>query len=83
MFTFHYLICNNPVKETATGNNQYNVKKLIFDNDKLSSSDDLLIVKDKLDILKNELILNQYTNINDCKIDLESFLKNINLSKIN
>jgi len=83
MFTFHYLICNNPVKENTTGNSQYNVKKLIFDNNKLSTSDDLLMVKDKLDILKNDLISSQYTNINDNKIDLDSFLKNINLSKIN
>ncbi len=83
MFTFHYLICTMPVKDSNYGSCQYNVKKLIFENNQLSTSDDLLITKDKLGILKKDITENQFTEIDDCKIDLDSFLKNIELSKVN
>jgi len=82
MFTFHYLICTKPSKDTDYESIQYKVKKLIFDNHQLSSSDDFLINEDKLLLLKKDLIENQYTEINDSKIDLDSFLKNIELSKV-
>lgn len=82
MFTFHYLICKKPAKDTNYGS-QFNVKKLIFDNNQLSSSDDLMVNEDKLDILKKEIAESQFTEIDDYKIDLDSFLKNIELSKVN
>ena len=96
MFTFHYLICKKPIKDNGSVNSdnndmnsanskhsQYRLKKLIFENNQLSSSDDLVVNEDKLDLLLKDLIETQYTEINDNKIDLDSFLKNIELSKIN
>ena len=83
MFTFHYLICIKPYNDANYGSNQYKVKKLIFENNQLSSLDDLVINEEKLLILKKDLVETQYTEINDSKIDLDSFLKNIELSKLN
>tara|TARA_X000000950_G_C13761084_1_gene596829 strand:+ start:825 stop:1031 length:207 start_codon:yes stop_codon:yes gene_type:complete len=62
---------------------QYRLKKLIFENNQLSSSDDLVVNEDKLELLLKDLVETQYTEINDSKIDLDSFLKNVELSKIN
>lgn len=83
MFTFHYLICTMPVKDSNYESCQYKVKKLIFENNQLSTSDDLLITGEKLDVLKKDISENQFTEIEDCKIDIDSFLKNIELSKVN
>tara|TARA_E500000178_G_C17037751_1_gene764400 strand:- start:10183 stop:10485 length:303 start_codon:yes stop_codon:yes gene_type:complete len=83
MFTFHYLICKKPIKDENYGSSQYKVKKLIFENNQLSSSDDLCVNEDKLTALKSDILENQFTEIDDSKIDLDSFLKNIELSKVN
>ena len=96
MFTFHYLICKKPIKNNGSVNSdnndmnsmnskhsQYRLKKLIFENNQLSSSDDLVVNEDKLELLLKDLVETQYTEINDSKIDLDSFLKNVELSKIN
>ena len=83
MFTFHYLICKDPCKIQEYGSSHYNVKKLIFENNQLTTSDDLVVSAEKLNLIKKDLIENQFTEINDCKIDLDSFLKNIDLTKIN
>lgn len=85
MFTFHYLICDSPKKsnlQDETVNKKYQIKKLIFDDNKLQNSEDNIISKDKLDKLVNSLYPNQYTLIDGNKIDLDSFLKNISLTKV-
>ncbi len=73
MFTFHYIVCNVPKKD------KYHVKKLIFIDKKLEKTDDLYLYPEQVNSLKGELIESQYTNIQDDSINLDSFLKNINL----
>lgn len=80
MFTFHYLICDSPIKEKE--NEKFQIKKLIFQNDNLQSSDDILASKKSKMQLLSELEEKNYTIINDCKIDIDSFLKNIKLTKV-
>tara|TARA_E500000178_G_C16963485_1_gene727200 strand:- start:862 stop:1062 length:201 start_codon:yes stop_codon:yes gene_type:complete len=58
---------------------KYHVKKLIFIDKKLEKTDDLYLYPEQVNSLKGELIESQYTNIQDDSINLDSFLKNINL----
>ena len=73
MFTFHYLICNVPKKE------KYHVIKLIFMNNKLENNDELYFNTNQLDNLKNSIDKSQYTTIYESTVNLDSFLKHINL----
>tara|TARA_B100001287_G_C22638716_1_gene508981 strand:+ start:1218 stop:1451 length:234 start_codon:yes stop_codon:yes gene_type:complete len=73
MITFHYLICNVPKKE------KYHVMKLVFMNNILNNKDEMFLTNNQYYTLKNSLEDNLYTDINDSKVNLESFLKNINL----
>ena len=76
MVTFHYIICDVAKKD------KYHVKKLIFIEKKLEKSDDLYFNLNQLTTLKNEISKNEYTIINDSKVNLDSFLKNINLKHL-
>ena len=78
MFTFHYLICDSPIKE----NEKFQIKKLIFQNDNLQSSDDILASKKAKMQLLSDLDEKNYKIINDSKIDIDLFLKNIKLTKV-
>ncbi len=73
MVNFHYIICNVPCKD------KYHVKKLIFLDKKLESTDDFFLSEIKINELKNNFDSNQITTINESKIDLDSFLKSVNL----
>ena len=73
MVTFHYIICNQAKKD------RYQVKKLIFIEQKLEKSDDFSMNEIQILNLKNDLKDNEYTSIDEDKIDLESFLRNVNL----
>ena len=75
MLTFYYIICDVPKKE------KFEVKKLIFIDKKLDSTDNLKLNIGQVSKLKNSLSDDQYTVINDSNINLDSFLKNINLFK--
>lgn len=75
MLTFYYIICDVPKKE------KFEVKKLIFIDKKLDSTDNLKLNIGQVNKLKNSLSDDQYTVINDSNINLDSFLKNINLFK--
>jgi len=77
MITFHYLICNVPKKE------KYHVMKLIFNDNKLQNNDEMFLSKNKLDNLLNFLDTSKYTHINDSKVNIDSFLKHINLFNMN
>ena len=85
MFTFHYLICKTPKKKRereVTNSMKFQVKKLVFNDNKLETSDEYFVSREKLDKLVNDLDYKDYTEIDDDKIDLDSFLKNIKLSKL-
>ena len=73
MISFHYVICDEPIK------NKHHVKKLIFLNKKLDSTDNLNMNQSQIEILKNSIDDKDYTTIHDSKIDLDNFLKNLNL----
>jgi hypothetical protein len=73
MLTFYYIICDVPKKE------KYEIKKLIFIDNKLDSIDNFNLNLGQVSKLKNSLSENQYKIINDCYVNLDSFLKNINL----
>tara|TARA_B100001093_G_C26764469_1_gene987222 strand:+ start:835 stop:1065 length:231 start_codon:yes stop_codon:yes gene_type:complete len=73
MVNFHYIICNIPNKD------KYHVKKLVFINKKLESSDDFFLSEEKVNNLKSEFSEDMITEVNESKIDLNSFLKSINL----
>tara|TARA_B100000161_G_C33500317_1_gene391358 strand:- start:194 stop:424 length:231 start_codon:yes stop_codon:yes gene_type:complete len=73
MLTFYYIICDVPKKE------KYEIKKLIFIDNKLDSIDNLNLSMGQVSKLKNNLSEGQYKIINDCNVNLDSFLKNINL----
>ena len=75
MLTFYYIICDVPKKE------KFEVKKLIFIDKKLDSTDNLKLNIGQVSKLKNSLSEDKYTVINDSNINLDSFLKNINLFK--
>ena len=75
MLTFHYIICDVPRKE------KYHIKKLVFIDQKLNNTDDLHLNLGQVSKLKNNLSENEYTEINESVINLESFLKNVNLIK--
>ena len=73
MVNFHYIICNVPCKE------KYHVKKLVFIDNKLETTDDYFLTHQKVTSLRNEFSGNMITSINESKIDLDSFLKSVNL----
>ena len=75
MLTFHYIICDVPKKE------KYHVKKLVFFDKKMEQSEDLMLTLNQLIKLKSGISEGEYTVINDSQVNLESFLKNINLIK--
>lgn len=73
MLTFYYIMCDVPKKD------KYEVKKLIFIDNKLESIDNLNLNMGQVSKLKNNLSEGQFKIINDCNVNLDSFLKNINL----
>ena len=73
MISFHYVICDEHIK------NKHHVKILIFLNKKLDSTDNLNMNQSQIEILKNSIDDKDYTTIHDSKIDLDNFLKNLNL----
>ena len=75
MLTFHYIICDVPKKE------KYHIKKLIFMENKLEKTDDMILNLGQVSKLKNSVSEKEYTIINDSEVNLNSFLKNINLMK--
>ena len=77
MVTFHYIVCNVPKKD------KYHVKKLVFVDQKLEQTDDLYFNDNQLNVLKNKNDKDNITIIDESKIDLNSFLKHINLVKTN
>ena len=58
---------------------RYQVKKLIFIDKKLEKTEDYFMTNMQILNLKNDLNDKEYSSLNEEKIDLESFLKNINL----
>ena len=58
---------------------RYQVKKLIFIDKKLEKTEDYFMTNMQILNLKNDLKDKEYSSLNEEKIDLESFLKNINL----
>lgn len=75
MLTFHYIICDVPKKE------KYHIKKLIFMENKLEKTDDMTLNLGQVSKLKNSIPEKEYTVINDSEVNINSFLKNINLMK--
>ena len=75
MITFHYLICNVPKKE------KYHVMKLIFMDNKLENNNEMFVNFNQLNNLKNSLEPTQYSIIENNSVNLDSFLKHINLFK--
>jgi len=75
MLTFHYIICDVAKKD------KYHVKKLIFIGDKLEKSEEYYMNINQVSSIKNDTLETNYTIINDSKIDIDTFLKNINLFK--
>lgn len=75
MVTFHYIICDVTKKE------KYHIKKLIFIDDKLEKSEDIYMNNIQVKTLKDSISETEYTIINDSKVNLDTFLKNINLIK--
>ena len=73
MLSFHYIVCNIANKE------KYHVKKLVFVDQKLEKTDEYFMSEDKIVNLRNSNEEKNYTIINDSKIDLDSFLKSVNL----
>lgn len=76
MVTFHYIICSVPKKE------KYHVKKLVFVDQKLEQTDELYFNNNQINTLKNEIEEKDITIIEESKVDLDSFLKYVNLTKI-
>ena len=74
MLTFHYIICNIKKKD------KYHVKKLVFVDQTLEKTDDFNMTDNQIIQLKNEIEEKNYTEICDQKVDLDSFLKNVNIS---
>jgi hypothetical protein len=75
MLTFHYIICDVPKKD------KYHVKKLIFIENKLNNTDNMILNLGQVSKLKNSISEKEYTLIKDSKLNIDSFLKNINLMK--
>jgi len=73
MLSFHYIVCN------IANNDKYHVKKLIFVDNKLEKTDEYFMTEDKIIQLKNSYDEKNYTVVNDTKIDLDTFLKSVNL----
>ena len=73
MVAFHYIICDVPRKE------KYHVKKLIFMNDKVERSENYnMTLNQKISLVK-DLLGEDYTQINESEVNLDTFLKNVNL----
>jgi len=75
MLTFHYIICDVPKKD------KYHVKKLIFIENKLNNTDNMVLTLGQVSKLKNSISEKEYTIIEDSEVNIDSFLKNINLMK--
>lgn len=75
MVTFHYIICDVIKKE------KYHVKKLIFIDEKLEKSEDIYMNSNQVRTLKDSILETEYTIINETKVNLDTFLKNISLIK--
>lgn len=75
MLTFHYIICDVPKKD------KYHVKKLIFIENKLNNTDNMILTLGQVSKLKNSISEKEYTLIKDSEVNIDSFLKNINLLK--
>ena len=75
MLTFHYIICDVPKKD------KYHVKKLVFVENKLEKTDDMILNLGQVSKLKNSITEQNFTIINDFEVNIDSFLKNINLLK--
>ena len=75
MLTFHYIICDVPKKD------KYHVKKLIFIENKLNNTDNMILTLGQVSKLKNSISEKEYTIIKDSEVNIDSFLKNINLIK--
>lgn len=75
MLTFHYIICDVPKKD------KYHVKKLIFIENKLNNTDNMVLTLGQVSKLKNSISEKEYTVIEDSEVNIDSFLKNINLMK--
>ena len=73
MLSFHYIVCNIADRE------KYHVKKLVFVDQKLEKTDEYFMSEDKISMLKNSNDEKNYTMIDDSKIDLDTFLKSVNL----
>ena len=59
MFTFHYIVCELAKK------NKHHIKKIIFNNKQLDTTEDMYLSEDKLIALKRSLDLSEYTSINE------------------
>jgi len=75
MITFHYIISDVIKKE------KYHVKKLIFIDEILEKSEDIYMNNNQIKTLKYSISETKYTIINDSKVDLDTFLRNITLIK--
>lgn len=75
MLTFHYIICDVPKKD------KYHVKKLIFIENKLNNTDNMVLTLGQVSKIKNSISEKEYTIIEDSEVNIDSFLKNINLMK--
>ena len=73
MVAFHYIVCDVPRKE------KYHVIKLIFINGKVEKSESYnMTLNQKISLIK-DLSNEDFTNINESEVNLDTFLKNINL----
>ena len=73
MVAFHYIICDVPRKE------KYHVKKLIFMNGKVERSESYNMTLNQKITLVKDLLEEDYTQINESEVNLDTFLKNVNL----
>ena len=73
MVAFHYIICDVPRKD------KYHVVKLIFVNGKMEKSESYNMTSNQKLVLKRDLLENDFTIINESEVNLNTFLKNINL----
>ena len=73
MVAFHYIICDVPRKE------KYHVVKLVFLNGKMEKSDSYNMTPNQKSSLIKDLLDEEYTQINEPEVNLDTFLKNVNL----
>lgn len=75
MISFYYLICNIPKK------GKYHAIKLIFMNNKLENNEYFYFTQSQINNLLNKISANNYSYISNNIINLDSFLKHVNLFK--